>query len=378
MRLPTRFIVALIALLLITGLSVSAFAIGAQNPVGKTQYSASTTTASFYWYNNFLTTGDLFKLKLLDAKLNGGKYLNFYGGTGATSVFSVGEQGAILTAGTITQTLTNAASGSANPYDYTATLGIMNGSDDFTLFDVNITNADHTGSNTVQVIDIAAITGDAHAVETAVNIGSGWDTGITSASAVAFNAGITCDSTAFTVADTSGNVGTTGTLTAGGVSALNGGITVDTSAFTVADTTGNVATTGTLSVDGVALIDKFQYGATLANTDGSETLTAAQTGLIVTASKADGTTTVTLPDPAAGTVGVVYEIYQTADQVLDVVPTTADGNSIVALNVATSDKVSLSTAGEKIGGGIRIVGISATKWAAFAIGSATLSVEAAD
>lgn len=59
------------------------------------------------------------------------------------------------------------------------TLGIMNGSDDFTLFDVNITNADHTGSsNTVQALDIAGITGDAQATETAINIGSGWDTAL--------------------------------------------------------------------------------------------------------------------------------------------------------------------------------------------------------
>ena len=61
---------------------------------------------------------------------------------------------------------------------------------------------------------------------------------------------------AFTVADTTGNVSTTGTLTAGntdvgtldasGLASLDGGIDVD-GAFTVADTSGNVATTGTLS-----------------------------------------------------------------------------------------------------------------------------------
>ena len=71
-------------------------------------------------------------------------------------------------------TVTNPAGGSANPWDYTATLGAMNGNDDFTLFDVNITNADHSGvGNTVQVMDIAAITGDAHATETAIK-DRGW------------------------------------------------------------------------------------------------------------------------------------------------------------------------------------------------------------
>ena len=63
---------------------------------------------------------------------------------------------------------------------------------------------------------------------------------------------------AFTVADTSGNVSTTGTLGAGnttitgtadvtGLASLDGGIDVD-GAFTVADSTGNVVTTGTITV----------------------------------------------------------------------------------------------------------------------------------
>lgn len=75
---------------------------------------------------------------------------------------------------------TNAAGGSANPLDITSALGIMNGSDDYTAIDVNITNADHTGSNesTIQGLDISGITGDAQATETAINIGNGWDVGI--------------------------------------------------------------------------------------------------------------------------------------------------------------------------------------------------------
>ena len=68
--------------------------------------------------------------------------------------------GTIPISGATNYTQVNAASGSANPWDYTGTLGVMNGSDDFTLFDINITNANHTGSNTIQAIDIAGITGD--------------------------------------------------------------------------------------------------------------------------------------------------------------------------------------------------------------------------
>lgn len=101
-----------------------------------------------------------------------------------TNKFTVADtSGNVATAGTLAQTLVNAAGGSANPYDYTGTLGAMNGSDDFTLFDVNITNANHTGaSNTVQALDIAAITGDADATETAIKVGAGWDNGINNAS----------------------------------------------------------------------------------------------------------------------------------------------------------------------------------------------------
>lgn len=80
--------------------------------------------------------------------------------------------------GALAQTQVNSAGGSANPYDYTGTLGNMNGSDDFTLFDVNITNGTHSGSNTIQVLDIAGITGSASATETAINVGTGWDAGL--------------------------------------------------------------------------------------------------------------------------------------------------------------------------------------------------------
>ena len=66
----------------------------------------------------------------------------------------------------------------------------------------------------------------------------------------------------FTVADTTGNVSTTGTLAAAntnidgtldvsGLASLDGGIDVD-GAFTVADTSGNVSTSGTMNVDGAA------------------------------------------------------------------------------------------------------------------------------
>ena len=60
---------------------------------------------------------------------------------------------------------------------------------------------------------------------------------------------------AFTVADSSGNIETTGTATVGGLANLNGGIAVDTNKFTVADTSGNVATAGTLTVAGATTLN---------------------------------------------------------------------------------------------------------------------------
>jgi len=72
---------------------------------------------------------------------------------------------------------------------------------------------------------------------------------------------------AFTVADGSGNVATTGTLDVAGLASLDGGIDVD-GAFTVADGSGNVATTGTLDVDGAVGFDSTLDVAGLASLDG--------------------------------------------------------------------------------------------------------------
>jgi len=55
----------------------------------------------------------------------------------------------------------------------------MDGSDNYTAIDIGITNANHTGvSNTIQALNVVAITEDADATETAIMIGNGWDVGI--------------------------------------------------------------------------------------------------------------------------------------------------------------------------------------------------------
>jgi len=121
-----------------------------------------------------------------------------------------------------------------------------------------------------------------------------------------------------------------------------------------------------------------QFATIIANTDGSETLSAMQSGALVVCSNASAATTITLPDPSEATVGCVFYVMQTADQNIEIVPTTADGNSIVAGGVATSDKVTVTHGSNKIGVGAMIVGISATKWWVGGFADSTLTVEAAD
>lgn len=121
-----------------------------------------------------------------------------------------------------TFTLVNPSGGSANPWDFTGTLGIMNGSDDFTVIDINLTNANHTGvSNTVQAIGVANITGDADATEIAIKLGTGWDHGLYSGSLIEGLLGLTITGAAVNLNASSNfavNVGTgtsTGTVTLG-------------------------------------------------------------------------------------------------------------------------------------------------------------------
>lgn len=61
--------------------------------------------------------------------------------------------------------------------DWIATLPITAAGQTTQFFNLSLTNADHTGG-TVNAIGIDAITGDANATENAIDLGSGWDSGI--------------------------------------------------------------------------------------------------------------------------------------------------------------------------------------------------------
>jgi len=174
-----------------------------------------------------------------------------------------------------------------------------------------------------------------------------------------------------------GTVAVGHTDAAGTVTVTN---TAGSATITMTGSSGNVAAT-TLNVTGVSTLGPTKFASTnvITNTDASETLTAALSGSYVVATNTAGATTVTLPDPSSATVGCIYHIIQTTDNDLIVVPTTANGNSIVCDGVATSDSVTISTASHKIGAGMIVIGISATQWYVGGLNpESVLTPEAAD
>jgi hypothetical protein len=138
--------------------------------------------------------------------------------------------------------------------------------------------------------------------------------GVTNVSGLAsLDGGIDVDGV-FTVADSTGNVATTGTLSAGnttvgtldssGLASLDGGIDVD-SAFTVADTSGNVSTTGTLGVTGTSTLGVINASGLLSadagiDVDGVFTVADSTGNVSTTGTLGAGNTTITGTVDATG------------------------------------------------------------------------------
>lgn len=99
----------------------------------------------------------------------------------------------------------------------------------------------------------------------------------------------------------------------------------------------------------------------LVNTTASLTLTQYDVGKTFTNVGASGTVTITLPAPASCNDGDEIIVLSCADQTLTVASGTAD--TLITFNDVAADSVSLSTTGEKVGGGFifTCVGGSA-KW----------------
>ena len=128
---------------------------------------------------------------------------------------------------------------------------------------------------------------------------------------------------AFTVADTSGNIDTSGTLTIDGLSSLDGGIDVNGSNFTVA-TDGDVSTAGDLSVTGTTTLSgDLKYGVTAAITaagsdQGTATAMTETINVVTTATAGQG---VKLKSAVAG---LKVEVYNTTSNDIKVYPNTSD------------------------------------------------------
>jgi hypothetical protein len=176
-----------------------------------------------------------------------------------------------------TQNVFNATATTVNAFgaSTSTTVGATTGTHAIRNATLSLPNATAitTGQTTVALLNTTATTVNAFGDATALNLGAATGTltvanttlaakaitasttlgvtGITTLTgALNANGGIAVDTSAFTVADTTGNTAIAGTLTVTGATVLNGGLTMDTDKFTVADTTGNTGIGGTLGVTG--------------------------------------------------------------------------------------------------------------------------------
>jgi cytoskeletal protein CcmA (bactofilin family) len=128
---------------------------------------------------------------------------------------------------------------------------------------------------------------------------------------------------AFTVANTSGNIDTSGTLTVDGLSSLDGGIDVNGASFTVS-TGGNITTAGSLSVTGATTLSgDLKYGVTATitaagSTQGDAVALTETVNVVTTASANQG---VKLKSAVAG---LKVEIYNNTSANIKVYPNTSD------------------------------------------------------
>ncbi|CAB4170832.1 hypothetical protein UFOVP909_152 [uncultured Caudovirales phage] len=289
-----------------------------QLPVGTTLQRDATPVTGMVRYNSNLSTfegyassawGSLGGVKSVDgftyilAETSAGASngdLDFYAedgaGTAATQVGQWNRTNLKDYTGTLvgtqtTQNVFNATATTVNAFGAATALNLGAATGTLTVANTTLAAKAITASTTLAVTGITTLTGalnanggiavDTSAFTVADTTGNTAIAGtLTVTGATVLNGGLTMDSTAFTVADTTGNTSIGGTLAVTGATTLtgglaaNGGITVDSTAFVVADTTGNVSTTGTLTVTGATVLnggltmdtDKFTVADTTGNT----------------------------------------------------------------------------------------------------------------
>lgn len=148
------------------------------------------------------------------------------------------------------------------------------------------------------------------------------------------------------------------TITATGATALNGGISVDTTAFTVADTSGNTAIAGTLVVTGAATFTAGAQSAAVARTATSDGLT---TGAItagtryVTVTSASANDIITLPAPVIGNTITIF-VGANGYELRSSAPAT------IAINGGTGVDAESAIGADTI---VHITCVSATAWLGF-------------
>jgi hypothetical protein len=237
-----------------------------QLPVGTTLQRDATPVTGMVRYNSNLSTfegyassawGSLGGVKSVDgftyilAETSAGASngdLDFYAedgaGTAATQVGQWNRTNLKDYTGTIvgtqtTQNVFNATATTVNAFGAATALNLGAATGTLTVANTTLAAKAITASTTLGVTGITTLTGALNA-----------------------NGGIAVDTSAFTVADTTGNTAIGGTLTVTGATVLNGGLTMDSTAFTVADTTGNTAIAGTLNVTGTTTLGNLTIGST--------------------------------------------------------------------------------------------------------------------
>ena len=102
----------------------------------------------------------------------------------------------------------------------------------------------------------------------------------------------------------------------------------------------------------------------------SYAVTAAETGSVFTTTGATGAVTFTLP---LLSLGLEYWFMNTVDQNMTVQPNAGELDTMVVFNDAGADSIAFSTAGEKIGGSIRVI-CDGTYWLVFQLCTNTMTV----
>lgn len=139
-----------------------------------------TVPSAIGWTTPALLTshGGAYGLALAYSRIYAPQDLAICGTVDATGLEVQGEAVA-LPSNPISWTWKPAAGASGNTSSWTPVLNAMNGSDVVNILNISLTNADHTGaSNQLNGINFQNITGDADATETAINVGTGWDVGM--------------------------------------------------------------------------------------------------------------------------------------------------------------------------------------------------------